>query len=261
MQLAFESILTAELRRHLQIYAGYSWGMPTDELDDFLTGVVISPKHAPRASKERRLFETCSNRYCGGRPLEAEVWGDDLVEVDSPLAVMLDNGAYPAYRDGLELSFVDQLDGLLASLELFPDAAWLVAPDVVAEPRRSWARTTQSLATLEPFGLSRVLVPFQNGMSLDHVAGLALELGSGVFVGGTLDWKLQAAARLEARGLYVHVGRVASDAQLAACARHGVSSIDSTSFLRRQHHNVARRRDFLQSFERYARRRPGALDD
>lgn len=261
MQLAFEPILTHGLRRRLQIYAGYSWGMSTRELDDFITGVIVAPKHAERASKERRLRETCRHRYCGGRPLEAEVWDEELEDVDTPLAVMLDNGAYPAYRDGRELSFVEQLDGLFRALEFFPDAAWIVAPDVVAEPRRSWARTTRSLAKLASAGLHRVLVPFQNGMDLDQVAGLARELESGVFVGGTLDWKLSAAARLEELGLYVHVGRVASDAQLAACARHGVASIDSTSFLRRQHHNVSRRGDYLQSFERYARRRPGALDD
>ena len=261
MQLALEPILTHGLRRRLQIYAGYSWGMPTGALDEYITGVVISPKHAPRASRERRLSELRTHRYCGGRPLEAELWAEGLEDVDSELAIMLDNGAYPAHRDGRELSFVDQLDGLLCSLELFPGCAWIIAPDVVAAPRRSWARTTQSLATLEPFGLGRLLIPFQNGQDIDQVAGLAAELDSGVFVGGTPEWKPAAVAALEDRGVYVHVGRVASDAKLAACARHGVHSIDSTSFLRRQHHNVARRLDYLQSFERYARRRPGALDD
>lgn len=261
MQLAIEEVLTSDISNRIDIWVGYSWGMSTGFMDEWFTGMVVAPKWYARAAKELRVREAVPNRY-STRPLEADVWQEDeLCDTDEPLQVMLDNGAFPAFRDGIDLSMGEQLDSLHAGLELFPDAAWVVAPDIVAEPHRSWARTVASLTELEVYGLHRVLIPFQNGQDVERVAGLAKEIGSGVFVGGTVDWKLDAVKELENLDVYVHVGRVTKDAQMAWCARFGVNSIDSSSFLRRQWSNMSRRVDFLRAFERYARKRGGALDD
>jgi hypothetical protein len=113
------------------------------------------------------------------------------------------------------------------------DAALCVfatAPDVVADFAATWARSRPWLSRIRELGLPAALVA-QDGMSVDTFDGWD-ELDV-LFVGGSTEWKLGAAARAlvaeaKRRGKHVHMGRVNSRKRLRYAQAIGVDSCDGT---------------------------------
>lgn len=233
-------MLTADLfrpyypTRRVAVYAGYSFGMERAAeragLLPWLTGVVVTPKWARRCARE--------------------------VTGHMSRHVIIDNGAYPAWRDGRELTLAEQVDGIRAAMEHL-DPEWIVLPDVVADARASWWRTLAGAADLEDVGLHRTMVVAQDGMRPEDVAALAAELGAGVFIGGS-DWAFKSRmmhglAALDVR--HVHVGRASQPTHIEACCEIGAQSCDSTSYLRQQKYNTERTDEWRALFERAALQR------
>lgn len=215
------------------VYGGYSWGytsiLRAAGYESRITGLVVTPRWMSHLMREP----------------------DDL---GVNARVIIDNGAYPAWVSGEALAFGDQLDGIHDAISSRPDAEWIVAPDVVANPAQTWARLNACAIELETYGLHRLLLPVQDGMDISEVVRLARAYDAGIFVGGsTWAYKTAALRELSCHDVrWVHVGRASSWAQLEACATLGADSADSTSFMRRYDHNVAKRAIYHQALEAWA---------
>jgi 7-cyano-7-deazaguanine synthase len=203
----------------MKYFAGYTFGWPGcwRGYRPFVHGAVVTPRYAKRLARERL------NR------------GDDS-------AIILDNGAWPAYQKGETLSVEDQLDAMYEAERELGALAWIVMPDVVGDSVASEAAFSEAIGLSGDRwpGKMRLRV-VQDGANLDEmIACIQKGEAGGLFVGGKdKAWKLATACQLARSGIYVHVGRIASETELAICAEAGVSSFDNTTFMRRQHCNVA----------------------
>ena len=247
---------TQETPRRVACYAGYSFSMQRAAqavgIEPRICGIVTTPRWARDVARE---FSIDPDEGCTLEGHEAPSMGS---------SILLDNGAFPAWRRGEPLSMREQLDGIHDAMGVLGMATdWIIAPDVVGDAQTSWDRTISSLPELEQYGLSRLMLAAQDNADLDMLAGLALELQCGVFIGGR-DWsfKAHALATLAAYDLpWLHVGRAKTEAELAACARLGAHACDSTSWLRMQHHNVAARPTTRATFDQWAAMRNSPTED
>jgi hypothetical protein len=173
---------------------------------------------------------------------------------------MLDNGAFPAWRDGITLTgremFLAQRDAIA---DLGGRVRWAIAPDIVAGGEDSWRRSLTWAPELQALGVE-VLLPVQEGQHLRRCAEQAQEMGAGLFVGGaTKGWKIAAARRLRefAPDAHIHVGRVALAGHLQRLAGV-IDSFDSTYWVRAQEHN---KRRSLTEITPFLTRPPGAVSE
>jgi hypothetical protein len=149
----------------------------------------------------------------------------------------LDNGAWPAFSQGIEWSaeaFEDALE------EFGPAADFIVVPDVVADAAASLELTREWLPRmLKRPDLAGVplLIAVQDGMTQAEIGGiLELDRRLGIFIGGSTEWKVPAiipwARWAKDLGRYVHVGRVNTARRIRLCAAGGADSFDGTSATR-----------------------------
>jgi hypothetical protein len=148
-----------------------------------------------------------------------------------------DNGAYRDWRAGRAFNITRWTRDMrwMNYRGLVPD--FVVVPDIVAGGR----------ASLDFSHAWRVEVPehfaaylaVQDGMTREDVA-TQLDRYDGLFVGGTLAWKLATAGMwvelAHARGKRCHVGRVGTPARVRWARMLGVNSIDSCLPLRHAEH-------------------------
>lgn len=116
---------------------------------------------------------------------------------------------------------------------------WVTAPDVVADAKATlelFAAWRQELRGVYDLPLALVL---QDGLEAPELrAQIPWDDLAAVFIGGSTEWKLGAAARelaqeAKARGKLVHVGRVNTPGRMAEVAAWGcVDTIDGSSFSR-----------------------------
>lgn len=229
----FTSLVTA---RKIAVFGGYSWGyakiLEQTDYAAYISGLVITPRWISHLMSEQD-------------------------EQGIARRLIVDNGAYPAFVRGEALAFEEQITGIHRALELRIDAEWIVAPDVVADAAQTWTRLKACALELERYGLDRLLLPIQDGMSVERLVSMARDYGAGVFVGGS-TWKYKIAALRELSKYklnWLHVGRASSYAQLEAAAALGVDSVDSTSFLRRYMHNVDKREVYGRNLQAFASKR------
>jgi len=151
-----------------------------------------------------------------------------------------DNGAFRDWRAGRPFDIGRWLRDMrwMSYRGIRPD--FVVVPDIVAG----------GLASLEWSAMWRDEVPaefpaylaVQDGMSVSTVA-LHLSAYDGIFVGGTLGWKLATAATwiqlAHGRGIRCHVGRVGTAARVRWARSIGADSIDSCLPLRHREHLAA----------------------
>lgn len=118
----------------------------------------------------------------------------------------------------------------VAAGDVRPD--FIVAPDVVAGGRSSLALSLSWLEAVTRVGPAYLAV--QDGMSEPEVAE-ALPGFSGIFVGGTVPWKMRTGGswvRFGHRlGLPVHIGKVGSMRRVIWAQGIGADSIDSSMLL------------------------------
>jgi hypothetical protein len=121
---------------------------------------------------------------------------------------------------------------------LRPD--FVVVPDVVAGGAASlaWSALWRDAVPAE----FPAYLAVQDGMTIDEVAA-ELDRYDGLFVGGTLDWKLATGGAwvslAHAHGKRCHVGRVGTAARIQWARSIGADSIDSCLPLRHEEHLVA----------------------
>lgn len=117
---------------------------------------------------------------------------------------------------------------------------FVAAPDVVGDAKATLRRAARWLDRIRGWGLPVALVA-QDGLERLPVPWRDFDA---LFVGGTTDWKLSAAAgalmRLARRkGKWVHVGRVGSWTRIDALQARA-DSVDSTHFVYRPSKYLAR---------------------
>ena len=139
---------------------------------------------------------------------------------------MLDNAAFKAHTAGKPFD-AERFMGAVDACRNDPPA-FVVAPDVVAGGDASRVFSLSWLERLRP--LAPVYLVTQDGMNPDAVSG-ALFAFSGLFVGGSLGWKIRTGeqwVRLAHRhGKPCHIGRVGTPRRVKWAQRIGADSIDS----------------------------------
>lgn len=221
-QLAFDSILTEGCGK-LRFYCGYSFGAHT--VEDYTHAIVSTPRWITRALRE------------------------------SQLPIVLDNGAFPAWRDGVDLSLSDQLETMSDALTAIgPRLLWAVLPDVVEDARESFRRSTVGLSSLDVPRI-KMLVPVQEGAPFaEYVAFVEANKVGGVFIGGgSKRFKLEALKALAGKVPWVHIARISADHELHWAAYYGADSFDSgaPTYGFTDHQTSGRQRDWSSSFGRY----------
>ena len=162
-----------------------------------------------------------------GRVHLANAWRNPEIDLDW----MLDNGAYSCWVNGLEFDsdkFLESLDKIEV-LKLYPD--FIVVPDIVAAGYDSLDFSLSWINQI-PGGYNCYLA-VQDGMELDIISE-HIELFDGLFVGGTLDWKLKTAQDwvqlAHNNNQKCHIGRVGTFKRLVWAKHIGADSIDSSTF-------------------------------
>ena len=140
----------------------------------------------------------------------------------------LDNGAFGDWRAQRPFD-AQQFRGALARARNLSQPDFVVVPDRVAQGRDSLALSLDWRDECADVAPPYLVV--QDGMTEDDVVEV-LESFDGLFVGGTLPWKLLTGAawvRLaHAQGRRCHVGRVGTAKRVAWAKRIGADSIDSS---------------------------------
>jgi hypothetical protein len=143
------------------------------------------------------------------------------------LPYALDNGAFPAWKNGQRWDADAYWRLLEWALEQRQAPRWILVPDVVADRSatlRSWAKWAPKL---REFGWPLAFAA-QDGMRPADVPTDA----DVVFLGGSTEWKREAIVpwcRLFRR---VHVGRINTYDWLTYCERAGAESCDGTGWTR-----------------------------
>lgn len=140
----------------------------------------------------------------------------------------LDNYAFACFKNNLPWN----AEGFMRGVEkcwakkLTPD--FVVVPDIVAGGEASLHFSLTWLQYLR--GFAPLYLAVQDGMTLDFV-GPYLDQFDGIFVGGTLPWKLASGfwwvALAHAIGKPCHVGRISGRARTCLVKSWGADSIDS----------------------------------
>lgn len=155
----------------------------------------------------------------------------------------IDNGCYSAYVRSQKWHGISwcpstflRLCSKAKHLDLAPD--FVVVPDIVAGGRlsldfsRTWVPILKALYPQFPLYLA-----VQDGMSLADVSECLDDI-SGIFVGGSMKWKLRTMAVwtefAHAKGLRCHVGRMGPVRRMLWAERIGADSIDSTTWVQRK---------------------------
>jgi len=140
----------------------------------------------------------------------------------------LDNGAWPAFKNGKPWDEVEWRELLRWAAFAPTRPLWAVVPDVVAERAGTIERWHRYVAEVRAWGF-RPAFALQDGMTFDDVPDAECML----FLGGSTEWKLAAIGpwckRFPGR---VHVARVNTLGRLLKCWRAGAVSIDGTGWFR-----------------------------
>lgn len=144
----------------------------------------------------------------------------------------IDNGAFKDWRAGVAFDAVQWrvAVGRARAAVAAPPPEWAVTPDLVA---RGWESLDFSLSFVgELEGMNPYLV-VQDGMEQDpqRVARAAEGRFAGLFVGGSLPWKLATGSLwvelAHSVGLPCHIGRVGTVRRVRWAREIGADSIDS----------------------------------
>lgn len=111
-----------------------------------------------------------------------------------------------------------------------PGCLFAVAPDVVGDAAATLARSAPFLPRIRELGVPAALVA-QDGLEHLTIPWADFDV---LFIGGSTEWKLGAAARrivaeAKARGKWVHMGRVNTGKRYRYAAAIGCDSVDGTT--------------------------------
>ncbi len=139
-----------------------------------------------------------------------------------------DNGAFEDWR--AEVPFdADEFRRDLASIEADDPPDFIVAPDRVGEGAASLAMSVSWLPELRRYPWP-IYLAVQDGM--EELPSLGLSRFDGVFIGGTLPWKLRTAPHwataARAASLPCHFARCGTARRVAYARALGCASLDSS---------------------------------
>lgn len=144
----------------------------------------------------------------------------------------LDNGAYSAWRQGKPFDAAQFLKAFAKAFHGDPEPDFVVVPDIVAGGLKSLRFSNAWATSLDKW--PHLYLAVQDGMTRNRVKP-HLDLYDGLFVGGTLEWKLKTAEAwvtlAHQYGLPAHIGRVGTYERLAWAQRIGADSVDSSTFV------------------------------
>lgn len=149
----------------------------------------------------------------------------------------VDNGAFSAWSNDVpwdEEHFLKML-GRARTSYIQPD--FVVVPDQVAAGRASLRFSVSWIKRLPEFPGTRYMLAVQDGMEVDDVHKVLKKWDDfgGLFVGGTMGWKLRTSPQWVALAhrhrMPCHIGRVGPWYRIMWAARIGADSIDSTTWV------------------------------
>lgn len=227
-QLSIEPVVNHGVSKKIEWWAGYTFGWPKclGAYERWCSGVVVTPRYAERLKSELDRF-------------------------DPHTPVILDNGAWPAFRDGKNLYIDEMLDQMDGAIELLGShrIRFAIFPDDVGNPNTTTRRIERAFRRRNVN--VRWLIPVQEGMRLRDVGAFGRMVG-GVFIGGkTKGWKFRTAQSLRRYypDLYLHCGRLSSEGELHRACQLGINSFDTTTFMMRMGSNQHTVNDlFTQTF-------------
>lgn len=139
-----------------------------------------------------------------------------------------DNDCFTGFR---EAKFIRMLDQVATANTT--NLLWVSAPDIVGDCRATLALFGEWQPRIAAMGLPVALV----GQDGAEDAEVPWDRMSALFIGGSTQWKLSAAAEslaseARARGKLIHMGRVNSARRLRHAWEIGCHSVDGTCFSR-----------------------------
>jgi hypothetical protein len=144
------------------------------------------------------------------------------------LPFALDNGVFSDWQNGRPFDVAKYEADLAKVRATLLRPAFVVAPDIVAGGDQSLVFSLSWLERLRD--LAPVYLVVQDGMNPDAVSGALFAFG-GLFVGGTLRWKIRTGAQwvvlAHRHGKPCHIGRVGTPKRVLWAKRIGADSIDS----------------------------------
>jgi hypothetical protein len=146
------------------------------------------------------------------------------------LPYALDNGAFPAWSNGIAWQPDPWLELLDWSASSGQKPLWCLVPDVVGDRERTLEGWRQWSPRAAAYGWPLAFAA-QDGMTPADVPSEA----SVVFLGGTTEWKWSHLTEWCMAFPRVHVGRVNGIRGLRLCAAAGAESCDGTYYSRKSH--------------------------
>lgn len=218
-QIALPGLLEENAGK-LRIYSGFSFTIKPEILD-LSVGLVSGPKWVAKSCRQFPKHK-----------------------------ILLDNGAFPAWCAGVELSFEEQIKSVVQAARFVDQQRLLdgiIAPDIVGAGEKSWKRTMRSLKFLEGY---KLLLPVQEGVNIEQAIDVCRQRSCGLFIGGkSFAFKLKAAQQINGR-VYTHAGRISKDGWLHTFSSL-VDAVDSTTWVRSQHWN--QKTNWAEILRRYAK--------
>jgi len=154
----------------------------------------------------------------------------------------IDNGAYASWKSGKDFRSEPFLKILNRTLEYERRPDFAVLPDIVAGGKGSLDFSMEWRDKFINDGRYRY-IPFylavQDGMTFSEVDKVldSEKIIAGIFVGGTMDWKLRTAEDwcdlADRYEIGCHIGRIGPVNRIVWADRIGASSIDSTTWVQR----------------------------
>lgn len=140
----------------------------------------------------------------------------------------LDNGAFSAWTKGTCFQSGD----FIHILKVIPNPEFAVIPDIVAGGKKSLKFSLDWVDFLPT--TFKWYLAVQDGMTPQMIPQQLLEKITGIFVGGTMDWKMETSEAwikfAHERKLKAHIGRIGTLERLMMCERLGADSVDSSNF-------------------------------
>ncbi len=165
------------------------------------------------------------------RLMESHGFGEMVCRGELPprrLPFAFDNGAFKDWTAGKPFDVERYEKDLQALWRLNQTPEFLMPPDIVAGGLKSLEFSLSWVDRLKKHGPLYLVV--QDGMRPSDV-GPVLRPFAGIFVGGTLEWKVATGEDwvrfAHATGLRCHIGRVGTENRVRWAKRIGADSIDS----------------------------------
>ena len=149
----------------------------------------------------------------------------------------IDNGCYSAFAQKKQWTPKEFLNILYKCrmLGLIPD--FVIIPDIVAGGKESLRKSEIWGEMLNyEFPEYPLYLAVQDGITIEDVdQSPVTELIDGIFVGGSMDWKIEHIAYwvgyAHTHGLRCHIGRIGTLDRMMKAKLEGADSIDSTSWV------------------------------